>query len=464
MHSKVKTIIVVLVAMVCVVGLVVGIVFGVSLYQKSKMRADVIYVSNINMGDMNNGFTSDGFVTSDKSQTVLLSKDQVIKEVYVQKGQQVKEGDKLLAFDVDSVKISIEKEKVEQNLIDVRIQKEQNEMEKLKQEAVAGNIDEHKESNFTKKNADKSKDEQENDLGNESGNESGNEPGNEPGNESENGSETNSADKSKNDSYDESGDDSTNNSIDNPAGDSSNYGRSKEEIEKDIKNHEKEIKTLEVEKKKSSLHLGQLEKEIKDGVIYAKFDGVVKKVGSVDNPLSDGSDFLVINDNEGIHVEGYLSEIQIRKVKKGQKVEVTSYENEEEEYEAKIDNIDPTPISGNEEIYLQGNQNVSKYKFTAFIKDSKNLKEGDGLSLTIKSDEDNKGEKLFIDQSYVRMDEGTPYVYISYKGRLKKQYVKTGKIVDGTSIEIISGLKASDRIAFPYGKNISEGVKTRNTN
>ena len=86
------------------------------------------------------------------------------------------------------------------------------------------------------------------------------------------------------------------------------------------------------------------------------------------------------------------------------------------------------------------------------------------MSLTIKSDEDNKGEKLFIDQSYVRMDEGTPYVYISYKGRLKKQYVKTGKIVDGTSIEIISGLKASDRIAFPYGKNISEGVKTRNTN
>ena len=125
MHSKVKTIIVVLVAMVCVVGLVVGIVFGVSLYQKSKMRADVIYVSNINMGDMNNGLTSDGFVTSDKSQTVLLSKDQVIKEVYVQKGQQVKEGDKLLAFDVDSVKISIEKDKVEQNLIDVRIQKEQ---------------------------------------------------------------------------------------------------------------------------------------------------------------------------------------------------------------------------------------------------------------------------------------------------------------------------------------------------
>ena len=452
MHSKVKTIIVVLVAMVCVVGLVVGIVFGVSLYQKSKMRADVIYVSNINMGDMNNGLTSDGFVTSDKSQTVLLSKDQVIKEVYVQKGQQVKEGDKLLAFDVDSVKISIEKEKVEQNLIDVRIQKEQNEMEKLKQEAVASNIDEYKESNFTKKNADKSKDEQENDLGNE------------PGNESENGSETNSADKSKNDSYDELGDDSTNNSIDNPAGDSSNYGRSKEEIEKDIKDHEKEIKTLEVEKKKSSLHLGQLEKEIKDGVIYAKFDGVVKKVGSVDNPLSDGSDFLVINDNEGIHVEGYLSEIQIRKVKKGQKVVVSSYENQEEEYEAKIDNIDPTPISGNEEIYLQGNQNVSKYKFTAFIKDSKNLKEGDGLSLTIKSDEDNKGEKLFIDQSYVRMDEGTPYVYISYKGCLKKQYVKTGKIVDGASIEIISGLKASDRIAFPYGKNISEGVKTRNTN
>ena len=48
-------------------------------------------------------------------------------------------------------------------------------------------------------------------------------------------------------------------------------------------------------------------------------------------------------------------------------------------------------------------------------------------------------------------------------GRLKKQYVKTGRIIYGSEIEIKSGLSESDKICFPYGKSIKEGIKTQDT-
>ena len=42
-----------------------------------------------------------------------------------------------------------------------------------------------------------------------------------------------------------------------------------------------------------------------------------------------------------------------------------------------------------------------------------------------------------------------------------KQYVVTGKTLWGQAVEIVSGLSLDDRIAFPYGKNVKEGVKVK---
>ena len=46
---------------------------------------------------------------------------------------------------------------------------------------------------------------------------------------------------------------------------------------------------------------------------------------------------------------------------------------------------------------------------------------------------------------------------------LVKQYVKTGKTLYGSSVEIVSGLTKEDKIAFPYGKSAKEGVKVKTT-
>ncbi len=44
---------------------------------------------------------------------------------------------------------------------------------------------------------------------------------------------------------------------------------------------------------------------------------------------------------------------------------------------------------------------------------------------------------------------------------VKKQYVRTGKTLYGSTIEVKEGLSIDDAIAFPYGKNVKEGAKTK---
>ena len=43
--------------------------------------------------------------------------------------------------------------------------------------------------------------------------------------------------------------------------------------------------------------------------------------------------------------------------------------------------------------------------------------------------------------------------------RLVKQFIQTGRIINGDTIEILSGLSTEDRVAFPYGKAAREGTR-----
>ena len=45
-------------------------------------------------------------------------------------------------------------------------------------------------------------------------------------------------------------------------------------------------------------------------------------------------------------------------------------------------------------------------------------------------------------------------------GLLVKQYIEVGK-VSGEGYEILSGVTTDDYLAFPYGKEVKEGAKTR---
>ena len=65
----------------------------------------------------------------------------------------------------------------------------------------------------------------------------------------------------------------------------------------------------------------------------------------------------------------------------------------------------------------------------------------------------------------MREEDGKSYCMIADEnGRLKKQYVVTGRTVYGSAVEIKSGLTEEDMIAFPYGKDVVEGALTTEEN
>ncbi len=75
---------------------------------------------------------SSGLVTNDYSQTVEVSKDDGIKEVYVEEGQQVQKGDKLLALATTVATLNLQGKELEVENLKNQITHAQNELKKLK--------------------------------------------------------------------------------------------------------------------------------------------------------------------------------------------------------------------------------------------------------------------------------------------------------------------------------------------
>jgi hypothetical protein len=108
------------------------------------------------------------------------------------------------------------------------------------------------------------------------------------------------------------------------------------------------------------------------------------------------------------------------------------------------------------------NTNASYYPFYALIEDTDGIEEGEAeiqLSDTLSM----AGDTIYLEPYFVRTEsDGKSYVYIEGpNGKLKKQYIKTGKTLYSWVIEIVSGLELTDKIAFPYGSNVQEGAQTK---
>ena len=70
---------------------------------------------------------------------------------------------------------------------------------------------------------------------------------------------------------------------------------------------------------------------------------------------------------------------------------------------------------------------------------------------------------IYIPQHYVHKEGGDYYVMKADENdRLVKQYVNVGLL--DVYVEVTGGLSMRDRICFPYGTNVKEGVRTNDTN
>ena len=248
-------------------------------------------------------------------------------------------------------------------------------------------------------------------------------------------------------------------------GDSSDYsdqGYTAAELAKLIKAKERELVDLDLSRRKAQQELKELQQSLQDGTVYAKKGGIVQHVGDPANPPQDGSAFIEITAGSGVYVQGAVSELQLDRVRFGQNVKATNWEDGTE-YEGYVSSLDEYPNTSNEYYGGSGNPNASYYTFYAYFEEKGNLKNGSYLMINFVSDDDGTTGMICLDRAYVRKDAGGSYVMKDENGRLKKQYVHTGKVYYGRMIEIKDGLTIEDSIAFPYGSGGQEGAKTKMT-
>lgn len=127
--SKVKKIIV----GVLVTALITGAAGGGLIYMRNSNQKEVLVAS---VGSLASDYyspstTLDGNVTTSVSQNITVDKDMIIEEVYVQKGDTVKKGDKLISFDMTLVEMELNIAKLKHQKLEQDLRKAQQRLSSL---------------------------------------------------------------------------------------------------------------------------------------------------------------------------------------------------------------------------------------------------------------------------------------------------------------------------------------------
>lgn len=233
---------------------------------------------------------------------------------------------------------------------------------------------------------------------------------------------------------------------------------SADEIKKMILEKEKEISETILNIKVAKSEYKTLESELKDTTVYSNIDGVVKTVLKTDDPEIKTKPIIVISGGGGYYITGYIGELSLDQVKPGQKVMAMSYSSGSM-VEGEVKEVSNIPLEGYRNFGM-GNSNVSYYPFTVFVSEEAQFREGDYVQLTPQVDTNVEAgsSSLYLMKAFILEENGKYYVYVANQdNKLEKRQI----FINGGAYEnlkIQSGITESDRVAFPYGKNVKEGV------
>lgn len=240
---------------------------------------------------------------------------------------------------------------------------------------------------------------------------------------------------------------------------SENYMYSKDELAKMVKDAEQELASLQLDLKSAQLTYQENQLVSQTGEVTANISGTVTEVKDPAT-LAAGDTLITVKGAENYTVTAYISELNLDKVAIGDSLSVYAYQSSNN-VTATVSEISTTPVTGSFG-WGSENPNNSYYPVTATVDDPNvELTIGEWCDITLMSAGDmSGGNSIYLSKMYVRSDDGGSYVMLADENnRLKKQYVRTGKTVWGSTVEIKSGVTQADRIAFPYGKTVREGAK-----
>jgi len=234
---------------------------------------------------------------------------------------------------------------------------------------------------------------------------------------------------------------------------SESQSHTQDEIDQMVASLKREITSQQIDVKQAQLTYEKTASAAQDGIVKTECTGTVTTLADYDS-VNTGETFLSVTSDEGLILQGTVSETDRDKMQPGTEVMVTSYMTGEMST-AVINYLSETP-AGNGYSGM-GNPNSSYYVFRANVSPDSSFTTNDWVGIEMLS-EDTGSDTFYLQTMFVRRENGSAYVMKGENGRLVKQYVKTGRTIGSYMTEIVSGLSQDDYIAFPYGRKVKEGA------
>ncbi|MDD6230051.1 MAG: efflux RND transporter periplasmic adaptor subunit [Lactimicrobium massiliense] len=223
---------------------------------------------------------------------------------------------------------------------------------------------------------------------------------------------------------------------------------------------------LDIQTKQNEIKHTQ--QEIDQSVVKSAIDGVVKAINDTSATNSDGSTkpLMTISKTGDLRIKGTVDEQSIGILYEGLSVIVRSRVDESEIWQGTITSVDSEPASSDSSTIMYGyssssDNQASRYTFYASLDNGTGLMLGQHVYIEPAGSAAVARDGIWINQAFIVTDEdGTSYVWADHNGRLVKQKVEIGQTDDSDgTVEIVSGLKQEDGIAYP-DDTLQEGQKT----
>ncbi|MGF9725835.1 efflux RND transporter periplasmic adaptor subunit [Bacillus safensis] len=217
-----------------------------------------------------------------------------------------------------------------------------------------------------------------------------------------------------------------------------------------------ELKAVELEQKQAEISQEKVKAQIEDLTVHSKIDGTVISIeqeAGAGKP-EERQPIIHIGHEKKMIVRGLISEYDAIKIKKKQKVKVTSDVIRGKSWQGVVKKVGAVPVQTAAET-TSSDQTV-QYPVEVEIKGKKpEAKPGFKMIMEIETD---KRKAQTIPETAVKKETDGQYVYVVEKNELKKVKVVIGE-TSGHDLEVTKGVQAEDQIIAHPTDDMYDGME-----
>ncbi|MCY7737241.1 efflux RND transporter periplasmic adaptor subunit [Bacillus safensis] len=217
-----------------------------------------------------------------------------------------------------------------------------------------------------------------------------------------------------------------------------------------------ELKAAELEQKQAEISQEKVKAQIEDLTVHSKIDGTVISIEQEAGAggAEERQPIIHIGHDKKMIVRGLISEYDAIKIKKKQKVKVTSDVIRGKSWQGVVKKVGTVPVQT--AVETTSSDQTVQYPVEVEIKGKKpEAKPGFKMIMEIQTD---KRQAQTIPETAVKKETDGQYVYVVRKNELKKVKVVIGE-TSGHDLEVTKGVKAEDQIIAHPTDDMYDGME-----